>query len=183
MLTLNGKPLNHYPWRTMERGDLLLIAGQEAARWTRSTLYYEARKARPDLRPWCISPRPEGIYVAVPSIDNPTPIPRRPKKVKPVDPVKARRAERRAWHARHIGRPAVTVPLAKAQREPAWTKYPLATLEVGESFTLPDRTRACSLTACASLCGRATRKRFEVRPDGDGLRCTRLPDPAYNPFD
>lgn len=183
MVKLNGKPLNHYPWRTMERGDLLHITGSHAEIWTRSTLYNEARKARPDLRPWCISPRPDGFYVAVPSVDNPTPIPKRPKRVKPADPVKTRRAERRAWHRASIGRPVVTVPLPKAPKPRKMDRYPFGSLEVGQSFVVDDPFVGSSVRVCARHYGRETGRRFEVKRVGEQIVCTSLPDPAYNPFD
>ena len=62
------------------------------------------------------------------------------------------------------------------------SKYPFATMEVGESFAVPGYTRELhqrmSGTSYQYRCGY---KKFTIRRDGDSVRVWRLPDEVMPP--
>lgn len=179
MLNLNNKPITHWPWRTMVPGDVFFTDSLE---YDRAKLMYLARRENPDAQFWS-SVRREGIYIWIPTWENPYPIPRRkdakPKVEKPVDPVKKRRAERRAWHESNkkpVPFEVPTRPSPNRAGQPKWRRYPFETMAVGDSFVTEDAMNYVSISLCAASYGRLTGKAFQVRRDGDGVRCTRLPN-------
>lgn len=66
------------------------------------------------------------------------------------------------------------VALPKGKRAEKSTKYPFKSMEVGDSFLVPDGTNVVSLRAHASASGRALGRRFSVRLVEQGVRIWRV---------
>lgn len=66
------------------------------------------------------------------------------------------------------------VALPKGKRSEKSTKYPFKSMEVGDSFLVPDFTSIVSLRSQASVTGRTLGKKFSVRLVEQGVRIWRV---------